>query len=182
MKIVIYLVWSWLITICISYFVSVFCCDRHLFHTEQADADFLFVPFFRSQDQMGGRRWVWRVIPLHLSINLETISSIPYRMSKPRWAEDESIIFFRRLSLEFPSKHINTSCAIIFYCPSSLSVDGGPREWVNAVEWVVFYAKEKLYLRTTGCDRILSLSLRSLCMGSDGACARDLLSNRKWDT
>lgn len=143
---------------------------------------FFLCLFFRSQGQMGGRRWVWRVIPLHLSINLETISSIPYRMSKPRWAEDESIIFFRRLSLEFPSKHINTSCAIIFYCPSSLSVDGGPREWVNAVEWVVFYAKEKLYLRTTGCDRILSLSLRSLCMGSDGACARDLLSNRKWDT
>lgn len=74
--------------------------------------------FSRSQGQTAGRRWVWRVIPLHLSINLETISSIPYRMSMHRWAEDESIIFFLRLSLEFPSKHINTSRAIIFYCPS----------------------------------------------------------------
>ena len=81
----------------------------------------VFVSFFffssRSRGQTASRRWAWRVIPVHLSINLETISSVPYRMSKPRWAEDESIIFFLRLSLEFPSKHINTSCAIIFYCP-----------------------------------------------------------------
>lgn len=99
-----------------------------------------FVSFSRSRGQTVGRRWVWRVIPLHLSINLETISSVPYRMSKPRWAEDESIIFFLRLSLEFLPKHINTSCVIILYCPPSLSVNGGLWQWVNAVEWVVFYA------------------------------------------
>lgn len=44
-------------------------------------------------------------------------------MSKPRWAEDESIKFFPSLSLEFPSKHKNVSCAVIFY--------RGGSEWVQ---------------------------------------------------
>lgn len=180
---------------CFSYWVSCWflwpCCGVSLFfkannlsHGEQCwhYTYCVFVSFSRSQGQTAGRRWVWRVIPLHLSINLETISSVPYRMSKPRWAEDESIIFFLRLSLEFSSKHINTSCAIIFLLPSPpfLSVEGRGSERTQLSE--LFYAKEKLCLKSTGCDRMLSLSLTSLCMGCDGACARDLLSNRKWDT
>lgn len=108
----------------------------------------VFVSFSRSQGQTVGRRWVWRVIPLHLSINLETISSVPYRMSKPRWAEDESIIFFLRLSPGFLSKHINTSYAVILYCPPSLSVnEGGPWQSINAVRglYSMQYAKENLH-------------------------------------
>lgn len=143
---------------------------------------FFFSPGVEARQWGGRRRWVWRVIPHHLSINPETISSIPRRMSKPRWAEDESIIFFLRLSPEFPSKHINTQCAIIFYCPPFTAVNGGPQQWVNVAERVVFYAEQRQCLKTTGCDRILCLSPTSLCMRCDGACAGDLLSNRKWDT
>lgn len=87
----------------------------------------VFVSVSRCRSQTADRRWVWRVIPLHLSINPETISSVPLQNVKAslrRWVH-------HLLSQVFPSsshqKHINTSCAITFYCPFfPPSVGGGP--------------------------------------------------------
>lgn len=148
---------------------------NNLSHGEQPLWCLLYFVFvYRSWGQTLARRWVWRVIPLHLSINLETISSVPLQNVKAslsrRWVHHH---FFLGLSLEFPSQHINPSCAIIFFCPAlPFSHWGG---WGYGHEWICLsglcslqYAKKKLCLKMTGCGRLLSPSLTSLCMGYDG--------------
>lgn len=98
----------------------------------------------------------------------------PYRMSKPRWAEDESIIFFPRLfPPEFPSKPINTSCAIIFYrplpplfCQWTGAAVASQCSWVGCV--VCTMQRRRSCLKTIGCDRILSLTPTSLCAAAMG--------------
>lgn len=117
----------------------------------------VFVSFSRSRSQTAGRRWVWRVIPLHLSINLETISSVPLQNVKAslsrRWVHHLLSKTFPRVSIKNTwTYHVSLFSIAL----PSFSVNGG--EWVNAVEWVVLYAvckREPLCLKTTGCDRIL---------------------------
>lgn len=89
---------------------------------------------FRSWGQAAGKRWVWRVIPLHLSINVETISSIPYRMSKAslrRWVH-------HLLSKTFPRVSIKTHKHIM--CHNFLLPSLPLRQWrartVSECSWV----------------------------------------------
>lgn len=123
----------------------------------------VFVSFSRSRSQTAGRRWVWRVIPLHLSINLETISSVPLQNVKAslsrRWVHHLLSKTFPRVSIKNTWTHHVPLFSIAL---PSFSINAGPRQWVNAVEWVVLYAVcsmqkswKALCLKTTGCDRIL---------------------------
>lgn len=148
----------------------------------------VFVSFSRSRSQTAARRWVWRVIPLHLSINLETISSVPLQNVKAslsrRWVHHLLSKTFPRVSIKNTWTHHVPLFSIAL---PSFSINAGPRQWVNAVEWVVLYAvckrAEKLCVwKLQDVTGSFSLSLTSLCIGCDGACARALLSNRKWDT
>lgn len=140
----------------------------------------VFVSVSRSRSQPTGRRWVWRVIPLHLSINPETISSVPLQNVKAslrRWVH-------HLLSQVFPSsshqKHINTSCAITFYCPffpPSVQWRARCTHWM----WPLLeYVTKKNLSKAT--DRMPSLSLTSPCISCNGTCATDLLSNWNRDT
>lgn len=151
----------------------------------------VFVSVSRCRSQTADRRWVWRVIPLHLSINPETISSVPLQNVKAslrRWVH-------HLLSQVFPSsshqKHINTSCAITFYCPFfPPSVGGGPTAPPECGRvWDQKKCKKKKKnswkrkcLKSTGGDRTASLSQTSPCISCNGTCATDLLSNWNGDT
>lgn len=104
----------------------------------------LFV-FLQELSQTAVRRWVWRVIPLHLSINLETISSGPLQNVKAslsrRWVHHLLPKTFPPFSIKNTWTHHPPLLSVALPSPS---VIGGRRQRVNAVEWVVSYAREKL--------------------------------------
>lgn len=90
---------------------------------------FSFFFFSRTPGQTAGRRWVWRVIPLHLSINLETISSVPLQNVKAslsrRWVHHLLSETFPRVSIK-TQKHIMRHNFLL--------------QWVNAGEWAALWA------------------------------------------
>lgn len=96
----------------------------------------VFVPFSRSRGQTAGRRWVWRVIPLHLSINPETISSVPLQNVKAslsrRWVHHPFSKTFPRVSIK-THKHIMCH---YFLLPSSLPFCHSRAAAVSECSWV----------------------------------------------
>lgn len=160
-------------------------------HGDIIDIVFL-VSFSRESEPDGGQKMslagnppstypsTWRLFPASPPTECQSLAE--RKMSPSTSFQDLPSSFHRKTH-----KRIMCRYFLFPFLPSflpSLATEGPSSEWMqpSGLCWM-HDAKEKLCVwKTTGCDRILSPSLTSLRIDCDGACASDILSNRKWDT
>lgn len=123
--------------------------------------------------QTAGLRWVWQVIPLHLQYP-SSRRLFPAFPTDCQSVAEQTMSPSSSFSSDFPRVFHQKHIMCHYFILPSLPVNGGPRQWANAVVFFipVQYAKERSSV----------LNLQDVTGAVMRPRARDLLSNKKWDT